>query len=97
MIGFFYLTKIIREKVTTDLLQGKNKNKTPPKAVLDATFLNSLYYFFFLDMKVVCGTRIPSNHLFSTFVITAFDCCSEIDPQSLKIHHAIDPSLLLFF
>lgn len=55
-----------------DLLQG----------VLDVTFLNSLNYFFFLGMKVICGILILSNQefIFCFLIITAF-CChsSEID------------------
>ena len=57
-----------------DLLQGRKKKK-----LLDAIFMNYLYYFF-LNMKVICRIMILSNNLFFTFTITAFVCCSEIDP-----------------
>lgn len=48
--GSFLAKSDHQEKVITDVLQE----------VVDATFLSSLNYFF-LNMKVICGTLILSN------------------------------------
>ena len=64
--------------------------------MLDAIFLNYLYYIF-LNMKVICRILILSNHLFLLSLLQLLFVVLKLILRSLKIHHTIPIFVFLFF